>query len=88
MTPNVSTVLDVTRVRVVVYHGSYGCDTGCCGHYVELPDGTETGWTFSHPYGEDFRAWALEYAQEVVTEKYGVDHVADLDWDSSLVSDD
>lgn len=21
-------------LRVVVYHGSYGCDTGCCGHYV------------------------------------------------------
>ena len=25
-------------MRVVVYHEGYGCETGCCGHYVRLDD--------------------------------------------------
>lgn len=90
-------------VRVVVYHGSYGCDTGCCGHYVELAErlsfeqrgrhGDEDGlyqWTFDHPSSrrDDFRAWALEFAQRAVAARYGPDHVADLDWDNCIVVDD
>ena len=77
-------------VRVVVYHGSYGCDTGCCGHYVTLENGTEIpgSWTFGHPYGDDFKAWAIDYAQSVVRKKYGAEHVADLDWNNCQVSDD
>lgn len=77
-------------VRVVVYHGSYGCDTGCCGHYVELDNGQRVfdSWTFDHPGREDFRAWAIEYAQDAVRHAYGDDHVADLDWDNSFVVSD
>ena len=90
-TQNVSTILDVKRVRVLVSHGGYGCDTGCCGHYVELEDGTQIGsFAFSHPWSgkDDFREWAIELAQDAVTERFGAEHVADLDWENSLVVDD
>jgi len=78
------------RIKVVVYHGSYGCDTGCCGHYVELADTGERigGFDFGHPYSEPDREWALDLAQEVVRKQYGPDHVADLDWENSLVVSD
>lgn len=72
-------------------HGGYGCDTGCCGHWVEIEDGSQIGsFEFGHPYGgrDDFRQWALELAQEKVSEKFGADHVADLDWENSQVLDD
>lgn len=35
-------------MRVVVYHAGYGCDTGCCGHVIEL-NGEEHGFEFIHP---------------------------------------
>lgn len=37
---------------VVVYHSSSGCETGCCGHVVRLPDGREY-FEFGHPHGDD-----------------------------------
>lgn len=87
-----SSVVDVKTVKVIVAHGSYGCDTGCCGHWVELADTDEQlgGFHFSHPWHgkDDFRAWALEMAQDEVTARFGADHVADLDWENSVVVDD
>ena len=74
-------------MRVIVYHSGYGCDTGCCGHTVEMEkdDGTTSSkFTFSHPFSEDFR----EFAINLVREEFGEEHVADLDWDSCLVVDD
>lgn len=77
------------KIKVVVYHGAYGCDTGCCGHYVELKnDENHARFFFTHPYGRELQPWALQLAQEVVTEKYGADHVADLDWENCIISDD
>jgi hypothetical protein len=70
-------------MRIVVYHGSYGCDTGCCGHYFEV-DGKEQGWEFDHPYGEDFR----KFAEDLVATEFGPEHVKDLVWDECLISDD
>lgn len=35
---------DETRVE----HGSYGCETGCCGYRAERADGT-TDFYFDHP---------------------------------------
>lgn len=69
-------------MRVIVYHSGYGCDTGCCGHVVELEDGSEK-FNFSHPYGENH----LEWAKDLVREEYGEEHVADLDWSSCVVND-
>lgn len=79
-------------IRVIVAHGGYGCDTGCCGHWVELADSEDEeeigGFQFTHPYGEDKREWALRFAQEMVTKEYGADHVVDLDWENSFICED
>ena len=68
--------------RVIVYHGGYGCDTGCCGHTVDI-DGKEK-FFFDHPWSEDFREWA----ENLVRESFGEEHVADLDWDECVIVDD
>jgi len=70
--------------RVIVYHGMYGCDTGCCGHIVEIKDGEDTiksDFNFSHPYDRDPR----EYAKKLVKESFGEDHVADFDWENCQI---
>ncbi len=75
-------------MRVVVYHGGYGCDTGCCGHWVEI-DGENAGFEFGHPgYQEDFRDYAMDLAREKVEEKFGKGHTFDLDWDECVIIDD
>jgi hypothetical protein len=68
--------------KVVVYHSSYGCDSGCCGHVVEMGDSEQ--FAFSHPaYGDDYR----KFAEDLVREEFGEEHVADLDWAECRVSD-
>ncbi len=69
-------------MRIIVFHGEYGCDTGCCGHYVEI-DGRET-FAFDHPKAGES---PLEFAQRLVTETAGAEHVADLDWDNCVIED-
>lgn len=69
--------------RVVVLHQYYDCNTGCCGHIIEV-NGEAGEFTFSHPYGEDFREWA----EDLVREEYGEDHVKDLDWENCILSQD
>lgn len=70
--------------RVIVYHGGYGCDSGCCGHWVQI-DGDRERFDFGHPAtGEDFRT----YAEELIAETFGPEHVKDLDWKNSYISTD
>ena len=65
--------------RVLVLHETYGCETGCCGHVVEV-DGDMVGeFCFHHPGAESDRA----YAEDLVREA-GCDP-ADLDWDSCVI---
>ena len=78
-------------MKIIVYHSSYGCDTGCCGHVVEADDGTRPksgrdGFNFDHPYSRntDWRKWA----EDLVRQEFGEEHVKDLDWDHCTVSDD
>lgn len=73
-------------MRVIVYHAGYGCDSGCCGHYVELEKDdltTEREFEFDHPWDED----RLEFAKRLIEESFGLEHVKDLDWENSEVSD-
>lgn len=79
----------MTRRHVIVYHDTYGCDTGCCGHVIEI-DGATERFEFNHPNwtreggAEDPRA----FAERFVREEFGDEHVADLDWDAcSIVND-
>ena len=68
--------------RIVIYHSSYGCETGCCGHVVARDDGT--WFDFSHPNGGD----PLEYAKDLIRKEFGEEHVKDLDWENSEIYDD
>jgi len=68
--------------QVIVYHSYAGCDTGCCGHTVELEDGRKE-FEFSHPWSmTDARDWA----EGLIREKFGEEHVADLDWDNCEIN--
>lgn len=66
---------------VRVYHSEYGCDTGCCGHTVEI-DGVER-FEFSHPNQLGFDPVA--FAKEVAEEAFGAAHCADLDWEHAEI---
>lgn len=70
--------------RIVVLHRPYGCETGCCGHVVEV-DGTEGGFYWDHPYGADS---GRAFAERLIERELGPGHVADLDWENSVVLDD
>lgn len=72
--------------KIIVSHAFYGCETGCCGHVIQI-DGEQVGsFNFGHPWtGEDdFREWA----EELIAEELGPEHVKDLDWENSVVIDD
>jgi hypothetical protein len=73
--------------QVIVYHSTYGCETGCCGHVVEVYENyKETGHTFAfdHPNMNETPA---EFAKRLVTEEFSADHVADLDWDNMVINE-
>lgn len=69
--------------KVIVYHGGYGCDTGCCGHWVKLAD--EDWFQFAHPRGDED---ARQFAERLIVETHGAEHVADLDWEHSMIVED
>lgn len=84
-------------MKIVVYHSLYGCETGCCGHYIESRRDDDTvidsAFEFGHPNVSEKdprrrRALFRRWAEDLVCDKYGADHVADLDWDSCQVIDD
>ena len=68
-------------MKILVLHKRAGCDSGCCGHVLEVDGGTGE-FLFEHPgENEDFLQWATE----LVTKQIGSDHVADLDWENCIV---
>ena len=69
--------------KIIVFHAGYGCETGCCGHVVQM-ENEEEQFEFEHPYNES----SLEFAQRMVRESFGEEHVNDLDWDNCIVSVD
>lgn len=77
--------MDSTKTKVIVYHAYYGCETGCCGHIVEVGD--EQKFYFDHPYGLD-KAGLKAWAEDLVRDTFGEEHVADLDWENCVISDD
>jgi hypothetical protein len=79
--------------RVIVYHTGYGCGTGCCGHVVEVDDKQIGSFEFGHPWAgkDDFREWAEELVRDACREAGISDvegHVADLDWENCIVTED
>ncbi len=75
--------------KILVVHSYYGCDTGCCGHVIQI-DGSEIrkSFDFTHPpYPQTEKLW-LEWAQDFVREQCGEEHVVDLDWENCSLIDD
>ena len=72
-------------MRIVVLHEGYGCETGCCGHIVEVDGKMKGDFTFDHPGDTQT---AEEFAENLVREICGDDHVKDLVWEECRVYDD
>lgn len=77
-------------MKIIVYHSEYGCESGCCGHVIEVTEGEDprplekrVRFHFEHPYGVEAR----EFAEKLVREEFGQEHIADLDWDNCVISD-
>ena len=72
--------------KIIVYHGGYGCETGCCGHWVRLTNDkgeTRERFKFKHAYGKDPK----EFAKAMVESAFGLEHCADLDWENCVIVD-
>jgi len=75
-------------VKIIVYHSGYGCESGCCGHVLEV-DGQEILNQFDLCGHPDTKAEARQYAEDLIRRVLGEDHIKDLDWDScKIISDD
>jgi hypothetical protein len=73
--------------KVIVYHSEYGCDSGCCGHVVEVQDESgksiDSKFEFAHPRDDDMK----KFARDLIEETFGAEHVADLDWDNCQIKE-
>jgi hypothetical protein len=78
-------------MKILVLHQGYGCDSGCCGHIIEV-DGKRHDFYFEHPGIESERPYipqpANEFVIELVTRELGEDHVKDIDFENCVVIDD
>ncbi len=88
---------DKSKIKFIVTHDYYGCDTGCCGHRVEyFIDGVHKGGNFSfdHPSGWDFRLQKAiqesprEFAERMIREECGEEHVSSLNWEECIICED
>jgi hypothetical protein len=76
-------------MKVKVYHAQKGCETGCCGHIVEIGDDDRTRFEFAHPdlprdeakTDAAKKAWATELAREVIEENWP-ECLSSIDWET------
>ena len=66
-------------MRVRVLHSYYGCETGCCGHIVEI-DGEERRNSFNFMHADSVEE-AKELAKDYISH-YHPSCVDTIDWDS------
>lgn len=80
-------------MKIIVYHGNDGCESGCCGHIIDM-DGADEKFTLSHPSTKsdlsdtEREAVYRRFAEELVTKMFGEAHVKDLDWGRCVISED
>jgi hypothetical protein len=57
---------------------------------VSVGDSTGEKFAFSHPYGvkDDDTEKLRAFAEQLVRDKFGEDHVADLDWENCVITDE
>ena len=78
--------LKETKTKLIVYHSNYGCATGCCGHTVEDTETGEKDFQFDHPYPAKTEEEFKIFAEDLIRNLYGEEHVSDLDWENCIVS--
>jgi len=61
-------------MKIRVLHAYYGCDTGCCGHIIEI-DGEEDSRSFTFDHFE--KSEQVTVLDQIVTAVYGVETVLD-----------
>lgn len=66
-------------MKIRVLHSYYGCESGCCGHVVELND-EELRGSFDFMHCED-KEEAKEFAKSFL-EKHNPECLASIDWDT------
>lgn len=88
-------------MKVIVYHSYYGCDTGCCGHIVEIfldddPPVFDPEFPGEPPDNDGIRnKFTFEhprsgqefkdFAEQCIVKAFGAEHVKDLDWEHCLI---
>jgi len=73
--------------KIIVTHAYLGCDTGCCGHIIEIDDKQFGEFHFDHPdssKSEDIK----NFIKNLVIEEMGEEHCKDIDWDGCEIIDD
>lgn len=71
--------------KVIVYHATYGCDTGCCGHTIKCDSVDKFEFRHPHkyhPYKEDHKKFAEQLVKDC-----GL-NPDDLDWENCVISED
>ena len=88
------------KYSVRVYHSYYGCESGCCGHRMDLTEILESGETrwiltdfdFDHPSGEDMeteesrRSYVKNLALDFLTKRFP-ECLKSIDWDTLSVDE-
>lgn len=77
--------------KITVVHDLYGCESGCCGHRVQVSGDDALaakmrgrGWFFEHPYSRTHE----EFIRDLVIQTFGVDALPLIDYDNCRVSED
>lgn len=80
---------------IVVYHDYYGCETGCCGHRIEMSEenepglAIETSFIFDHPYFLNLDDEpAVRHWLEYVIEEEFPGHTHTIDFSRCIISRD
>ena len=73
--------------KVIVFHAYLSCDTGCCGHIVEI-DGNQVGRMEFCGFIARTPEAIRQFVIDIVTAKAGTEHVKDIDWDNCIISHD
>lgn len=81
-------------MRIFLTHGDYGCESGCCGHWIEIegerPKRLFSSFSFSHPYlwrVDDKEEGVRKFIQDVVREELGEEYLDKIDYTQCVVED-
>lgn len=84
------------KLAIRVFHAYYGCDSGCCGHHVEVVVSDEEaglGRTVQFPFGlthPGYQQSNLEFGRDVaepIIAKNWPECLDSIDWSSIDVSE-